>query len=98
MRFNSRSQGHPETTVDGGMILYYENTSSVRFDLFSTTLPELPGPNNGIFAAWDGDLSLTGGNTNGFGSVVAVPEPGTSALLGAALAGLMLRRTRTRDA
>ena len=98
VRFNSRGQGHPETTADGGMILYYENTSSVRFDLFATTLPELPGPNNGIFAAWDGDLSLTGGSTANFGGFVTVPEPGTPVLAGAALAGLMLRRTRTRNA
>lgn len=98
LRFDSRGQGHPETTADGGMILYYQNTSSVRFDLFATTLPGLPGPNNGIFAAWDGDLSLTDGSTDNFGSFVAVPEPGTPVLVGAAVAGLMLRRTRTRNA
>ena len=80
------------------MILYYENTSSIRFDLFATTLPELPGPNNGIFAAWDGDISLTDGNTNGFGSFVAVPEPGSSALFGVTLAALVLRRSRTGKA
>ena len=97
LRFDSRGLGHPETTADGGMILYYQNTSSVRFDLFATTLPDLPGPNNGIFAAWDGDLGLTGGNTDDFGSFVAVPEPGSTALFGASVAGLMLRRSRTRD-
>ena len=80
------------------MILYDQNTSSVRFDLFATTLPELPGPNNGIFAAWDGDLGLTGGSTANFGNIVVVPEPGTPLLFGAALAGFLLRRARERNA
>jgi hypothetical protein len=98
VRFNSRGLGHSETAPDGGMILYYENTSSVRFDLFSTTLPQLPGPNNGIFAAWDGDLGLTGGSTQNFGSFVAVPEPGTPLLVGGAMAGMLLRRGRAKSA
>jgi len=93
-RFDSRGLGLPETTADGGMILYYQNTSSIRFDLFATTLPLLPGPNNGIFAAWDGNLGLTGGTTNGFGEFVAVPEPSSSLLLVAAGATLLLRRKR----
>lgn len=93
-RFDSRGQGHPETTADGGMILYYQNTSSIRFDMFATTHPQLPGPNNGIFAAWDGDLSVTGGSTAGFGEIVAVPEPSSSLLISAAGAALLLRRTR----
>lgn len=92
-RFDSRGEGHPETTDDGGMILYYHNTSSIRFDLFATTLPQLPGPNNGIFAAWDGNLGLTNGGTDGFGGYVAVPEP-SSLLLGAITLPLLLRRKR----
>ncbi len=95
VRFDSRGQGHPETTADGGMILYYQDTSSVRFDLFSTTTPGLPVQNSGIFAAWDGDLGLTGGGTNGFGEFVAVPEPSV-ALMAALGAGLMWRRARSR--
>lgn len=98
LRFDSRGLGHSETAPDGGMILYYENTSSIRFDLFATTLPQLPGPNNGIFAAWDGDLGLTGGSTQGFGAYVAVPEPSTPLLVGGAMAGLLWRRSRGRAA
>ncbi len=93
-RFDSRGLGHPETSPDGGMILYYQNTSSIRFDMFSTTEPGLPGPNNGIFAAWDGDLGLTDGSTAGFGELITVPEPGVVILVGTASLGLMLRRGR----
>ena len=93
-RFDSRGEGHPETTADGGMILYYHNTSSVRFDLFSTTQSQLPGPNNGIFAAWDGNLGLTNPATPGFGGFVAVPEPSSSLLIGVAGIALLLRRSR----
>ncbi|MCW1926208.1 PEP-CTERM sorting domain-containing protein [Luteolibacter arcticus] len=93
-RFDSRGSGHPETTADGGMILYYENTSSIRFDMFGTTYPGLPPQNLGIFAAWDGNLGVNGGNTNGFGDLVTVPEPTAPILLGIATAGLLLRRTR----
>ena len=93
-RFDARGDGHPETTADGGMILYYQNTSSIRFDMFATTLPLLPGANNGIFAAWDGNLGLTSGGTQGFGEFVAVPEPSSSLLIGAAGIALLLRRAR----
>jgi hypothetical protein len=96
-RFDSRGEGHPETTADGGMILYYHNTSSVRFDLFATTSPLLPGPNNGIFAAWDGNLGLTGGTTGGFGEFVTVPEPSSALLAGAAGIALLLRRARSAE-
>jgi hypothetical protein len=96
-RFNARGLGHPETTADGGMILYYQNTSSIRFDMFSTTQPGLPGANNGIFAALDGNLGLTGGSTAGFGELIAVPEPSALILAGAAACGLMLRRDRRKS-
>ena len=91
-RFDSRGDGHPETTAEGGMILYYQNTSSVRFDLFATTLPGLPGQNSGIFAAWDGNLGLTNGGTEGFGEVVTVPEPSAAVLVLAGALGLLRRR------
>jgi hypothetical protein len=93
-RFDARGQGQPETTADGGMILYYQNTSSIRFDLFATTKPGLPGPNNGIFGAWDGDLGLTGGGTDGFLPYVTVPEPSPTLLFGLTGIGLLLRRNR----
>jgi len=98
-RFDSRGSGHPETTADGGMILYYQNTSSIRFDMFGTTYAGLPPQNLGIFAAWDGNLGVNGGTTNGFDPLVVVPEPTAPILLGAAAASLMLRRVRQgRDA
>ena len=97
-RFDARGEGHPETTADGGMILYYHNTASIRFDLFATTRPQLPGPNSGIFAAWDGNLSLTGGNSNGFGEFVAVPEPSAPLMVGVATVTMLLRRTRSSAA
>jgi hypothetical protein len=97
-RFDSRGLGHPETTADGGMILYYENTSSIRFDMFSTTYAGLPPQNLGIFAAWDGNLGVNGGNTNGFNSLVVVPEPTAPILLGLASVSLLLRRRRQRGA
>ena len=93
-RFDSRGWGHPETTANGGMILYYHNTSSIRFDMFGTTYPGIPPQNLGIFAAWDGNLGVNGGGTTGFGGMVVVPEPGVPVLLGAAAAGLLLRRGR----
>jgi hypothetical protein len=93
IRFDSRGAGHPETTADGGMILYYQNTSSIRFDMFGTTFPGLPPQNSGLFAAWDGNLGVNGGGTSGFQPFVAVPEPST-ALLGALAVGLLLHRRR----
>lgn len=92
--FDARGYGHPEDNADGGFIAYYQNTSSVTFDMYATTLPWLPGVNNGVFAAFDGDLSLTGGSTTGFDPYVAIPEPSTSLLAVAAVSLAMLRRNR----
>jgi hypothetical protein len=96
-RFDSRGSGHPETTADGGMILYYQNTSSIRFDMFGTTYAGIPPQNLGIFAAWDGNLGVNGGGTDGFNPLVTVPEPTAPILLGAAAAGLLLRRIRRTE-
>jgi hypothetical protein len=95
-RFDARGAGHPEDNADGGFIAYYHETSSIRFDMFSTTSPTLPGANNGIFGAFDGDLSLIGGNTSGFGTFVPVPEPSVNLLTAAAASLAMLRRSRPR--
>lgn len=94
VRFDAGGTGKSETSPEGGFIAYYQNTSSVRFDMLATTLPENPAGNNGIFAAIDGDLGLTGGVPTGFGAFVAVPEPSTSALTCAALLLGLLRRSR----
>ncbi len=94
-RFNAGGLGLSETGPEGGMILYYENTSSIRFDMFSTTLPGLPGAQSGVFGAWDGNLSLIGGDRSGFGPMVAVPEPSVPLLAAmAALGGVMRRRRK----
>jgi hypothetical protein len=94
LRFDSRGEGHSETTADGGMILYYHDVSSVRFDWFSTTQFGLPVQNNGIFGAIDGDLGLTGGGTAGFGEFIPVPEPCAPLLVGVTALGIALRRRR----
>jgi hypothetical protein len=94
LRFDSRGEGHSETTADGGMILYYHDVSSIRFDWFSTSQSGLAAENLGIFGALDGDLGLTGGGTTGFGEFIAVPEPSAAMLIGAAALGLAFRRCR----
>lgn len=93
-RFDAGNANQPETTADGGFIAYYHNTSSIRFDLFATTYPSNPTGNNGIFAAFDGDLSLLGGDPSNYGSYVAVPEPHAAALMVLAGAVLIGRRRR----
>lgn len=93
-RFDAAGANQSETGPGGGMILYYQNVDSIRFDLFSTTLPGLPGQNSGVFGAWDGNLGVNGGGVNGFGDFVPVPEPSTAALTVAAMAGFVLRRRR----
>lgn len=93
-RFDAGGTNLSETGPEGGFIAYYQNTSSVRFDMFATTYPSNPATNNGVFAAFDGDLSVNNGGTGGFGSFVPVPEPGSTALAGTSLALLLLRRHR----
>lgn len=93
-RFNARGENQPETTADGGFIAYYQNTSSIRFDMFATTQPWLPAANNGIFAAFDGDLSVNGGTTSGFRPYVAVPEPSAAVLTSGAAILALFRRKR----
>ncbi|RYD32738.1 MAG: PEP-CTERM sorting domain-containing protein [Verrucomicrobiaceae bacterium] len=92
--FDSRGWNHPEDSADGGFIAYYENTSSVRFDMYATTSPDLPYAYNGVFAAFDGDLSVNGKTTDGFNSYVPVPEPSTPLLVLGATTLALLRRTR----
>ena len=94
-RFNSRGQNFAEDTADGGFIAYYENTSSVRFDIYSTTTGG-PVANYGVFTAFDGDLSLTNGSTAGFGAFVAVPEPSTPLLAITSLLLILTHRRRSR--
>jgi len=93
-RFDAAGVGQSETGPGGGMILYYENASSIRFDLFATTNPNLLGANNGVFGAWDGDLSLINKDTQNFGGYVSVPEPSSMLLFGSAVLGSALRRRR----
>lgn len=84
-----------ETGPEGSFIAYYQNTSSIRFDLFSTTSTNNPMGNNGIFAAFDGDLSLVGSGTPGYGAFVPVPEPSTPVLITLAVSMFVFgRRSR----
>lgn len=93
-RFDSGGANLSETGPEGSFIAYYQNTSSVRFDLFATTFPFNPPGNNGIFASFDGDLSLTGGTTDGYGAFVPVPEPSSTLLAVVSLTFSILRRSR----
>lgn len=93
-RFDAGGSNLSETNADGAFIAYYQNTSSIRFDMFATTFPSNPTANNGVFAAFDGDLSLLGGDASGFGHYVAVPEPHAAALTLVATAMIMGRRRR----
>jgi hypothetical protein len=86
-----------ETGPQGSFIAYYQNTSQIRFDLFSTTGSSNPPGNNGIFASFDGDLGLVGGDLSGYGGFVPVPEPGVPLLAGTAIAALLLRRNRAQS-
>lgn len=83
-----------ETGPEGSFIAYYQNTSQIRFDLFSTTSTNNPPGNNGIFAAFDGDLGLISGDLSGYGAFVPVPEPSAPLIAATALSSLLLRRTR----
>ncbi len=94
VRFDSGGSNQPEDGPQGGFIAYYHNTSSIRFDMIATTFPSNPAQNNGIFAAIDGDLGLTGGQTGDFGTFVAVPEPGSCSLVACAISLGTLRRRR----
>ena len=95
-RFDAGGTNLSETGPEGGFIAYYQNTSSIRFDMFATTYPTNPSGNNGVFAAFDGDLSVTNGGTGGFGAFVPVPEPGAAALACSTLALMLLRRHRRK--
>lgn len=94
--FDARGSNHPEDNADGSFIAYYQNSSSVTFDLYATTETWLPGANNGIFAAFDGDLSLIGGNTLGFDPRVNIPEPASVMVTSVATLLALLRRQRPR--
>lgn len=93
-RFDAGGLNQPETTADGGFIVYYQNTSSIRFDMFATTYPSNPTGNNGVFAAFDGDLSLLNGDPSSYGPYVAIPEPHGAALAVLSAASLLARRRR----
>lgn len=92
--FNSAGINMSETGPEGSFIAYYRNTSSIRFDMFSTTSTNNPMGNNGIFAAWDGDLSLVGPNTPGYSPLTVVPEPSSLLMVTAAASLALVRRRR----
>lgn len=92
--FNSPGGNLSETGPEGSFIAYFDNTSTIRFDMFSTTSTNNPTGNNGVFAAFDGDLSLTNGTT-GFEPLVNVPEPSSALLMAAAASVALFRRNRS---
>jgi hypothetical protein len=84
-----------ETGPEGSFIAYYQNASSIRFDMYATTSTNNPAGNNGVFASFDGDLSLTGG-VSGYGPLILVPEPSTPILGAVAISLALLRRSRSK--
>jgi hypothetical protein len=94
--FSAPGVNMSETGPEGSFIAYYQNTSSIRFDMFSTTSTNNPMGNNGIFAAFDGDLSLVGAGTPGYGAFVPVPEPSTPMLITFAVSLVLLNRRRKK--
>ncbi|MFT4175834.1 MAG: PEP-CTERM sorting domain-containing protein [Luteolibacter sp.] len=98
--FHSRGANHSETDDSGSFIAYFENTSSISFQLTASTTHEAVGPaggwgnTHGIFTAFDGSLNLVGGNTENFGAFMPVPEPSTALLGALAAIGTLLRRKR----
>lgn len=95
-RFDSRGQGHSETSAEGGFIAYYQNTSSIRFDLFSTTNTSLPFEKYGIFAGFDGNLSMADPQSADFAAFASVPEPATFPLVALSALALAFRRRPAR--
>lgn len=93
--FDARNANFPEDSADGGFLAYYHNTSSIRFDIFSTTTGG-PVANYGVFTAFDGDLSLTNGSTAAFGSFVAIPEPSAPLLAATTLFLTLIHRRRAQ--
>ncbi|BDS05675.1 hypothetical protein NT6N_07150 [Oceaniferula spumae] len=94
--FTGPGTNKSETDTSGAMILHFENTDSIRLEMFAnTTAGNTP---NGVFTAFDGDLSMLGGDLSDFGDVEllpdAVPEPGTASMLVGALGALCLLRRR----
>jgi|GEM_PF-1956972 len=98
--FDSRGSNHSETNDEGGFIAYYENTSSVTFELLASTTHGatgplgIPGNTYGIFTAYDGRLSLIGGDTTNYGAIVPVPEPSAVLLCAVGAIAALSRRKR----
>jgi hypothetical protein len=75
--FSGRDINLAESNTSGGVILYYENTSSVNLQFEANTrtpsaagtgLPAGSPTGNPVFSAIDGDVSLIGNNTTNFDS------------------------------
>jgi len=96
----SRGLNHPETNDEGSFIAYYQQTSSVTFELLASTTHDAVGPAGsfgntyGIFTAFDGNLSLINGNTANFGTFVPVPEPASVLLCMVGMTAGIFRRQR----
>lgn len=92
--FNAGGQDLSESGPQGSFILNYHNTSSIRFDMFSSTSDNHPWNKSGIFAGIDGNLGLAGTAAADYGAYVVIPEPSQFSLALVALSLACFRRRR----
>lgn len=85
--FSGPDKNFSESDASGAVILNYENTSQFRLDFGSV---QSSGPyQNGVFSAFDGDLSLIA-QSDFSDPVTPVPAPAALTLLLGALGGMRL--------
>jgi hypothetical protein len=94
--FSGPQVNHGEDSPDGGVLLYFDDTSLVRFQSRTTTTTSASST-WGLFTGIDGNASLVGAGESSFGTYIAVPEARASGLL-AALVLLRRRRSAPRRA
>lgn len=93
--FDAGGTNLSESGPEGSLLLHYHDTSSVRFDMFSTTSGDHPWNKSGIFTGIDGNLGLAGTSAASYGAFQSIPEPTyfSLAIATCAIAGFRRRRT-----